>query len=435
MLARARRSLQEGLSADAYATYLEILRHDPSHPEALHELGRLAYQENRRDAARTIYRQIIEMWPQDAVGRVNLGNILYEDGAFAEAERHFEAAIALDPNSVEAHRGLRRILRDRDIATENQGRDNVHGSILLLLSAKGGNIPTPDILGDHLFAVTTLYAEYYKPDLPLPPHALVFNAIGDADLCADALAIAAQITAHTRAPVINLPTRVSQTGRADNAKHLASIAGVRTPHMRVAARDKLAEAATMEFPFLLRALGFHTGEHFVRVEHVEELDNAALALPGDFLLLVEYLHARGPDGMARKYRVMCIDGVIYPLHLAVSSDWKVHYFTAGMAENARWREEEQRFLEDMPAILGTNAMAALTHIGEMLGLDYMGIDFALNDDKSILLFEANATMAIIPPSLESMWDYRRATVARALGAAQNLLYSRLRKGVYAGELR
>ena len=29
-----------------------------------------------------------------------------------------------------------------------------------------------------------------------------------------------------------------------------------------------------------------------------------------------------------KYRVMFIDGVCHPLHLAISRDWKVHYFTA-----------------------------------------------------------------------------------------------------------
>ena len=442
MLARARRLLQEGLREDAYAAYLELLHHDPAHPAALHELGHLAYRDNRRTAALTIYRQIVEMWPQDAVGRVNLGNILYENGALVEAEHHFEAAVALDPNSGEAHRGLGRILSDRGdagaadrrwrqsfpgqaIATELHSGGGAAASILVLYSAKGGNIPTRDILQDGVFTVTTLYAEYYKPDLPLPPHALVFNAIGDADLCPEALAMAERVVAETDAPVINLPAWVSQTGRANNAKRLAAIAGVRTPDTQILSREKLAGTATRKFPLLLRALGFHTGQHFVRVERAEDLADASLALPGDPLLLIEYLDARGPDGVARKYRVMVIDGVIYPLHLAISADWKVHYFTAGLADNADWRAEEQRFLEDMPAILGANAMAALTKIAETLGLDYMGIDFALDKDKSILLFEANATMVIVPPSPEPMWDYRRAAIARALGAAQDLLRGRM----------
>ena len=68
--------------------------------------------------------------------------------------------------------------------------------------------------------------------------------------------------------------------------------------------------------------------------------------------------------MARKYRVMFIDGRAYPLHLAISSDWKVHYFSAAMASNAAHRQEEQRFLTDMPAAIGATAMAALDAINQ-----------------------------------------------------------------------
>ena len=45
--------------------------------------------------------------------------------------------------------------------------------------------------------------------------------------------------------------------------------------------------------------------------------------------------------------------------------------------------------------LGPRAMAALSGIFDVLGLDYGGIDFALAADGSVVLFEANATMAIV----------------------------------------
>ena len=75
----------------------------------------------------------------------------------------------------------------------------------------------------------------------------------------------------------------------------------------------------------------------------------------------------------------------------------------------------------MPAVLGPRAMAALGYIAEALGLDYAGVDFALGADGALLLFEANATMVIIPPEPEPVWDYRRQPAARALAAAQKLL--------------
>jgi hypothetical protein len=128
--------------------------------------------------------------------------------------------------------------------------------------------------------------------------------------------------------------------------------------------------------------------------------------------------------MARKYRVMFIDGVAYPVHLAISADWKVHYFTADMVRNAAFREEERRFLDDMPAALGARAMTALGQICTTLGLEYAGIDFALAADGSVLLFEANATMALVPPGGDSIWDYRRPAIEAALKAAARMVLRR-----------
>jgi hypothetical protein len=146
-------------------------------------------------------------------------------------------------------------------------------------------------------------------------------------------------------------------------------------------------------------------------------------------MAIQYLDARGRDGMARKYRVMCIDGQLFPLHLAISADWKVHYFSAAMATHAAHREEERRFLEDMTAALGERAMAALEAVFSKIGLDYVGVDFALAPDGSILLFEANATMVVIAPPPEPMWDYRRRAACDVLEAAKEMASSRAGVGV------
>jgi hypothetical protein len=224
--------------------------------------------------------------------------------------------------------------------------------------------------------------------------------------------------------VINPPARVQETGRAANAKRLAGLRDVVAPAIVSYRRDALLAAKDLTFPLLLRAPGFHTGRHFRRVEAEADLAQAAAALPGDELLAIQYLDARGSDGLARKYRVMIIDGALYPLHLAISRDWKVHYFTADMAANAAHRAEEERFLRDMEAVLGPKAVAALTAIGKRLGLDYMGIDFALGPDVAVLLFEANATMVINPPEPDPIWDYRRAPIDRALDAAKRMVLAR-----------
>jgi len=444
-LERARRLAATGEDAAANQVYLEVLGRAPTHFEALNELGALAYRGGYRSAARTAYEQAVRCHPHNPIGRVNLGNLLYHDGDLDGARAQYQAALAADAGFAEAHQGLARVLTDlgeaaaaeihwrkgfvgHAIVTRPYRGAGVATPVLLLVSARGGNIPTEHLLDDRIFAVSALYAEVYDPAVALPPHALVFNAIGDADLCAEALVRAQEVLARTAAPAINPPSQVRRTGRAANARRLGKLPGVSAPMIRTVPRSALLEAggSGLAFPLLLRAPGFHTGQHFARVERAEDLPAAAAALPGDELLAIEYLDARGPDGMARKYRVMIIDGGLYPLHLAVSADWKVHYFTAAMAANAAHRAEEQSFIEDMPAVLGPRAMTALARIGRSLGLDYAGVDFALGADGRVLLFEANATMVVHPPDPDPMWDYRRAPIGRVLGAVRRMLLTRAR---------
>ena len=430
-LDRARTLLSRGDDEAAKQAYLDVLRRDPVHFSALTELGALAHASGHVSAARAAYRQAAWFHPAEPAGQVGYAMLLSEVGDTVTARRHFHSALAVDPDLPEAHQGLARLLTEMGENAEEHWRKGFLGHavvrrryrgtgtgipLLLLVAAVGGNVPTQHWIDDRVFAVTAVYADFHDPADPLPAHAIIVNAIGDADLCGTALARADSIAATSTAPVINRPAMVRLSGRGVNAERLAAIAGVVTPRT-----GPLSRATELRFPLLLRAPGYHTGQFFVRVETLDALPAAAGTLPCRDPLAIEYLDARGPDGMARKYRVMFIGGALYPLHLAISADWKVHYFTAAMAADPQFRAEERRFLDDMPSVLGGRAMRALEQIQAALGLDYAGIDFTLGQDGSVLLFEANATMAIIPPEADPMWDYRRWAVDSAVSAARRLL--------------
>jgi hypothetical protein len=115
-----------------------------------------------------------------------------------------------------------------------------------------------------------------------------------------------------------------------------------------------------------------------------------------------------------------IGGEVFPLHLAIARQWKVHYFSSDMAVSEAHQAEELRYLADAEAVIGGRAMMALRRIGEVLGLDYAGIDFALDPDGVVLVFEANATMRIVPPPQGPLGDRRRRFVDRAMAAAREL---------------
>jgi len=300
------------------------------------------------------------------------------------------------------------------------------------VSSGGGNIPTAPFLDDCIFSSSVIVTDHLDPALPLPPHQLIFNAIGDADLCAEALQAAIRLIARSPAPVINDPRAVMKTGRIDNAARLMALPGVVTPRTLSAGRDLLAGPGggawiadhRFAFPLLLRSPGYHTGRNFILLENEAELSAAAASLPGDELLVIEYLDARGMDGSARKYRVMMIGGKVFPLHLAISGNWKVHYFTSDMADRPDHRTEELAFLTDMRGVLGDKAMAALAAVRDALGLDYAGVDFGLSRNRDLLLFEANATMVIASPDPDPRWAYRRTAITSVIEAVVAMIMER-----------
>jgi glutathione synthase/RimK-type ligase-like ATP-grasp enzyme len=437
--------------SEAQSAFVDILRRAPQHFSALNEFGTFLTQIGAIDAACRVYAEAILHHPDNPMARVNLANLLLRANRHAEAREHYEAALRVDPDHAQAHQGLGAVLADLGDRTAAQQhfaigfRNHAVSTLpyrgarppvrlLQLVSSGGGNIPTAAFLDDSIFQTTVVVADHLDPKASLPPHQLIFNAIGDADLCQPALQSAARLVAHAAVPVINSPYAVMKTGRIDNASQLSEVPGVVTPQTTAMPRALLAGADGVTalsgrgyiFPLLLRSPGYHTGRNFILVESADELAAAATGLPGDELLVIEYLDARGRDGNARKYRAMMIAGEIYPLHLAISRKWKVHYFTSDMAEQPDHRAEEAIFLSDMRAAVGDKAMQALQGIRDALGLDYAGIDFGLSPDGDLLLFEANATMVIAVPGPDERWAYRRTAIGGIIDAVVAMIMRKAR---------
>jgi len=440
---------EQGLFEEAKRDYLELIRRRPNHFGALNDFGTLVLNAGYREAARSLFGEAVRHHPRNANGHVNLANLLFLLGEHAQAWVHFEMALRIEPDHIHAHRGMGNLLaelgdaagarahrdkgfRNRAVTTLPYRGDGPPIAVLLLVSAAGGNIPTGALLDDRCFKTTVLVTEYADPAMALPPHDLVFNGIGDADLCREGLEAACALLARTRRPVINHPRAVLKTGRAANAERLRGVRNVVVPRMTKLPLHRLrgAQSAAIvadkgfTFPLLLRAPGFHTGRHFIRVDSPHSLGAAAAQIPGDDVWLIEELDARDSEGLFRKYRVMIVGRKLYPLHLAISRGWKVHYFTADMADSPDNRARDAAFLNDMAGAIGPRGMAALQRIRVALSLDYGGIDFAVNAHGDILLFEANATMVVLPPLHDPKWAYRRPALEAVLAAVRTMLLDR-----------
>lgn len=439
-----------GLREDAKRAYFDVLARDASHGEAMVRLGDLLMRSGDEPAARVLFAEAVLRHPAQALPRARLGEAMLDANELDAASELFREALRLDPDLREANRGLAAALErggDHAAAAEAWRKAFPSGSleiapyrgagapvrVLLVTTATGGNIPVQHLLADRTFEVATIVVEADPQMSAFPPHGVIFNVVGEADRSARALAIVEQTTARSGASVVNDPAHVRATGRLENARRLAGVEGVVVPAIARLPRGELCAAggaALVErhgfgWPLLLRSPGYHTGEHFVMVERAEDLPPAAASLPGSELFAIAYAETRGADGRWRKYRAMIVDGELYPLHLAISAQWKVHYFSAETTANDAHLAEERTFLEDMPGVLGAPAMRALRGVAEALGLDYAGIDFALDGAGRVVVFEANATMRIVTAVGDDPRSaHRKAASERAAGALRTMLIDR-----------
>ncbi|WP_070107066.1 tetratricopeptide repeat protein [Burkholderia plantarii] len=124
LLARARRAHHEGALQQAEQAYQELLALDAGHPEALHLLGAVRFQQGRLDEAEPLMRRSVERRPV-ALALANYSAVLAGLGREAEALSRLDEALALQPGHQRAlfqRAGLLARFGRHDAACENYDR-------------------------------------------------------------------------------------------------------------------------------------------------------------------------------------------------------------------------------------------------------------------------------------------------------------------------
>ena len=333
-------------------------------------------------------------------------------------------------DGAEEHR--RRGFAGRSLVTQPYRGTGRGVPLVLLVSARGGNIPTRLWIDDRRFTIHAIYADYFDPDQPLPPHALVMNAIGDADLCA----------ARAR-------TRRGAAGAQHRAHHQSAGAGPGhgtrrkcAPPRRDSRRDRpahrdlrrarrlesgLSSEEGLEVPAAAAQSRLSHGTAFrVTWSGREALAGALAALEGEELLAIEYLDARGADGMARKYRVDVHRRRALPA--APRRLLRLEGALFQRRHGARRRASARRSgdsCDDMPGVLGPRAMRAL----ERVRADARARIWRASISRSRPTARCSCSRPTPPwrwcrPRAGEIWDYRRAAIETALQAARRMLETR-----------
>lgn len=231
----------------------------------------------------------------------------------------------------------------------------------------------------------------------------IFNLVGDADSSPLMLRKIQSLVARVQ-PIrcFNRPENVFRTSREALPRTLADIPGCRVPRVVGvnAANFSELETACTEFdcwPLIIRARGYHGGQHMLLVTNSEELagiaENTWLY---DGIHLIEFVDFKGEDGLYQKIRVIMVDGVPYARHSVYSDSWIIHGGSRRdlMASNPDLRAREEQFLAYLRDRGLKEYAAVFAEMHRRIGLDIFGIDFALVDGEMVI-FEANACMNFI----------------------------------------
>ena len=97
---------QSGRLGEAEVLYRQVLQVQPDNLHVMHFLGVLVHQSGRHDDAVQLISSALELFPGYADAHNNLGLVLQEQGRVQEAVMHYRQALALKPEHAEAHNNL-----------------------------------------------------------------------------------------------------------------------------------------------------------------------------------------------------------------------------------------------------------------------------------------------------------------------------------------
>jgi predicted TPR repeat methyltransferase len=102
-----------GRLPQAESSYRQILRINPTHPDALHLLGMIAYQTERSDVAVDLIKRAINANPSNPFFYSDLGNILQNRGNLEEAIASYRKALSFKTDLAEVYSNLGKALQDQ----------------------------------------------------------------------------------------------------------------------------------------------------------------------------------------------------------------------------------------------------------------------------------------------------------------------------------
>jgi hypothetical protein len=269
------------------------------------------------------------------------------------------------------------------------------------------------------------------PD-PLPNHDVAIVTPCESDRNRPILREIERLIPNWPCRVLNQPRGVLRSSRERMYSLLQTVQGLTMPatvRVNRAALEQIGNGlGTISeflkdamFPLIARPVDSHAGRSLAKLDASSSIATYLANQKETEFFISGFADYRSSDGLFRKYRILWVDGCPYPCHMAISDDWKVWYYNAGMATSAAKRDEEASFMSTFDSGFARRHAAALAAIVEQFGLEYFGIDCAELPDGRLLVFEGGIDLVAHDMDRPDVYPYKSAHMQRLFAAFREML--------------
>ncbi|MCK1491376.1 hypothetical protein IVB14_13360 [Bradyrhizobium sp. 180] len=304
----------------------------------------------------------------------------------------------------------------------------------------GGNTPIDFLLEGSDIELLTLYV-VKGVGLPenLPEHDVSIVVASDSEECRDALALIEKAAPHWPRPLLNRPDLIGNLDRDKLYRLLTGVPGLDIPATVHATRAQLSELALgriacdsiaeeLHFPMIARPRGSHAGVGLAKVADAAALSAYLAERKDEDFFVARFVDYVSPDGLYRKYRLAMVDGKPYACHMAIADRWDIWYLNAYMAFSEEKRAEEAVFMLGFDHTFAVRHRSALEEMSRRVGLDYFIVDCAENQDRELLVFEADNTAVVHNMDSPVVFPYKPPQMRKIFAAFTAMLSRHARAG-------
>ncbi|MCK1710886.1 MULTISPECIES: hypothetical protein [unclassified Bradyrhizobium] len=297
----------------------------------------------------------------------------------------------------------------------------------------GGNTPIDFLLEGSDIELLTLYV-VKSSGLPenLPDHDVAIVIASDSEECGEALALIEKAAPAWPRPLLNRPDLIGNLDRDKLYRLLNGISGLDIPATTHVTRAQLSDlvqgriacediAGELYFPVIARPRGTHAGVGLAKLDDTSALAAYLAERQEQDFFVARFVDYVSPDGLYRKYRLAMVDGKPYACHMAIAERWDIWYLNAYMAFSEEKRAEEAVFMLDFDHAFAARHGAALDEMSRRVGLDYFIVDCAENQNRELLVFEADNTAVVHNMDSPVVFPYKPPQMRKIFAAFTAML--------------